>query len=190
MSVVACWRREEIYNLLIRYTPYSPLWLVEEEKRYTTRCQYRYQTLGCGLLKKRRDIQRKSLHRSRLFVVACWRREEIYNENDWEGTPEYNSGGIDGEGKWTERDEKYPNAIREKRDGEGKGTEKGKGRRKKRDREGWGIPEYNSGGIDGEGKGTERENRQRGKRDREGWEIPEYNSGGNRRRKKRDGEGK
>ena len=37
---------------------------------------------GCGLLKKRRDIQRGEVTKDGDKVVACWRREEIYNMSD------------------------------------------------------------------------------------------------------------
>ena len=37
--------------------PCRQLWLAEEEKRYTTLLHVSLQIIGCGLLKKRRDIQ-------------------------------------------------------------------------------------------------------------------------------------
>ena len=47
------------------------LWLVEEEKRYTTISASASSTVGCGLLKKRRDIQRIADYGDGERVVAC-----------------------------------------------------------------------------------------------------------------------
>ena len=45
-----------------RTTANKKLWLVEEEKRYTTGIVATEDGQSCGLLKKRRDIQRKRFY--------------------------------------------------------------------------------------------------------------------------------
>ena len=58
-------------TIVIIYGTTTKLWLVEEEKRYTTSYASTNDTHSCGLLKKRRDIQRTSAAPRTTLVVAC-----------------------------------------------------------------------------------------------------------------------